>query len=119
MIRELGDWTVDSEAAPDFAPGDLVSHRRYGYRAVVVEVDPQCRASEAWYQKNATQPKRDQPWYHLLVDQSASITYAAQSSLEMDTQGTPVEHPLLALFFSGFQDGQHLRNNHPWPGDPG
>ena len=66
---------------PKFAPGDLVRHVRYHYRAVVVAHDPRCMAGEAWYQSNQTQPEKDQPWYHVLVHGSESITYPAESSL--------------------------------------
>ena len=27
---------------PAFTPGQMVKHKRYGYRGVIVEVDPQC-----------------------------------------------------------------------------
>jgi len=96
-----------------FAPGALVRHRRYGYRGVVVDVDRACRAPESWYQSNQTQPRRDQPWYHVLVHGSAATTYAAQTSLEADDTGEPVEHPLVAELFRGFGDGTYERNDVP------
>lgn len=51
-----------------FEPGQLVRHRRYGYRGVVVDRDEFCEADDEWYSKNQTQPDRDQPWYHVLVE---------------------------------------------------
>ena len=102
--------------APEFQPGDLVHHRRYGYRGVVVEVDETCRASETWYQSNRTQPNRNQPWYHVLVDRAHHTTYVAQSNLEPDPDGTPVQHPLVDHFFSEFTGGRHVRNDVAWPG---
>ena len=97
-----------------FAPGRLIRHRRYGYRGVVVSVDPECLADEAWYRSNRTQPDRNQPWYHVLVDGSAATTYAAASSLEPDGLLTPVRHPMVALYFDGFRNGAHVRNHRPW-----
>ena len=35
-----------------FQPGDLVRHRRYGYRGVVVARTDSCQADDAWYFKN-------------------------------------------------------------------
>lgn len=99
-----------------FAPGDLVRHVRYGYRGVVVAWDDGCRASEAWYQANATQPARDQPWYHVLVHGSDAVTYAAQTSLRRDPEPEPVLHPLVARFFSAYSAGRYVRNTTPWPG---
>lgn len=100
---------------PPFRPGTLVRHRRYGYRGVVVSRDPYCRADEQWYKKNQTQPSRDQSWYHVLVDGTESCTYAAAENLVADVSGLPVQHPLIDHFFSGFEDGAHVRNNRPWP----
>ncbi len=99
---------------PLFEPGQLVTHRRYGYRGVVVSVDIHCQANDNWYYSNQTQPKRDQPWYHVLVHNSTSCTYAAQSSLVADSSGEPIDHPLVEQFFSSFEKGYYLRNSRPW-----
>ena len=100
---------------PKFAPGDLVRHLRYHYRGVVVAHDPKCMAGETWYQSNQTQPDKDQPWYHVLVHGSESITYPAESSLESEESDEPIAHPLLNQFFSGFEEGRYQRNDAPWP----
>jgi len=99
---------------PRFAPGDLVYHKRYHYRGVIVAADPECRAGDAWYQKNQTKPHRNQPWYHVLVDGAAHTTYVAQSNLEPDALGEPVQHPLLEHFFSGFDGRRYERNDREW-----
>ena len=100
---------------PKFTPGDLVRHVRYQYRGVVVAHDPKCMADENWYRSNKTQPDRDQPWYHVLVHESGSITYPAESSLQFDESGEQMIHPLLDHFFNGFEKGRHTRNDVPWP----
>ena len=100
---------------PKYAPGDLVSHVRYHYRGVVVAHDPKCKADENWYQSNNTQPDKDQPWYHVLVHESGSVTYPAQSSLAPDESGEEIVHPLLDHFFNGFEKGRYKRNDVPWP----
>lgn len=101
---------------PVFEPGELVRHRRYGYRGVVVDRDETCQADDAWYYKNQTQPSREQPWYHVLVDGSLACTYAAAENLLPDDCGLPIDHPLVPHFFCGFEKGIYLRNNEPWPG---
>jgi len=102
------------ENGPKFAPGQLVRHVRYGYRAVVVAVDPYCHADEAWYQSNQTQPQRDQLWYHLLVHDTDATTYAAQGNLVLETCDDPIVHPLLVMFFDGFSNGHYERNDRAW-----
>jgi heat shock protein HspQ len=102
-------------SAPRFAPGDVVRHVRYGYRGVVVAVDAHCKAPDAWYQNNQTQPARGQPWYHVLVDGASHTTYPAEENLMPDASGEPVAHPLLKHFFSALAGGRYIRNARPWP----
>lgn len=105
----------DPASSYAFRTGQLVRHRRYGYRGVVVAADPECTADDAWYRANRTQPRRDQPWYTVLVDGGEQVTYAAQSSLMEDDSGSPISHPLLNRFFHAFRHGRYLRNDQPWP----
>ncbi|MCF7805000.1 MAG: heat shock protein HspQ [Candidatus Marinimicrobia bacterium] len=105
----------DGEIDPVFEIGQLVHHKRYGYRGVIVEFDPTCEADAAWYFSNQTQPKLEQPWYYVLVHDSQQVTYAAQTNLEPDNSGLPIKHPLVSKFFKDFRDGHYLRNDRPWP----
>ena len=102
------------EQLPKFLPGQLVKHKRYGYRGVIVSVDRHCKADPNWYMSNQSQPDRKQPWYHVLVDDSATVTYPAQENLIEDDSGLPVNHPLVEVFFSSFESGVYLRNETPW-----
>ena len=77
--------------------------------------DLNCLADQSWYQANQTQPDRDQPWYHVLVQDTDGTTYAAQDSLRVATDSQPIEHPLIGKFFSAFVDGRYIRNDRPWP----
>ncbi|MCZ6835376.1 MAG: heat shock protein HspQ [Planctomycetota bacterium] len=103
---------------PLFFPGQIIRHKRYGYVGVIVAVDSTCQAEEAWYQANQTQPQKNQPWYHVLVDGTNQTTYPAQSSLEADPDPNPapISHPYLELFFSDFLGDRYERNDRPWPG---
>jgi heat shock protein HspQ len=114
MIMIRRQEAHDGTSGPRFLPGELVRHRRYGYRGVVVEGDTQCQAPEGWYEANKTQPRRDQPWYHVLVDESASTTYAAEENLESDFSDAPITHPLLSYFFVSLEEGRYVRNERPW-----
>ncbi len=114
-INKNASFDQIPDTAPQFRPGKLVRHVRYGYRAVVVAVDGHCKADPEWYMSNKTQPPRSQPWYHLLVHACESCTYAAQSSLAEDFDLEPIRHPLLEYFFEGRGDGGYIRNHRPWP----
>ncbi len=89
-----------------FEPGQLIHHRRYDYRGVIVKVDDHCRAPNAWYKRNQTQPSREQPWYHVLVDQGQE-TYVAEENLELDTHEEMVQHPLVDQIFPVFMNGRY------------
>ncbi len=103
------DTTAPTMVEASFGPGQLVLHRRFGYRGVVFDVDPVFSLDDAWYDQNAvSRPPRDRPWYHVLVDGSESTTYVAERNLEPDPSGQPVRHPLLDRFFTGFRDGRHV-----------
>lgn len=115
MIQVYRSGGPEGGAGGRFRPGQLVVHRRYGYRGVVVDLDPGCAADEEWYQGNQTQPRRDQPWYHVLVHGSGHTTYAAEENLAPDPTREPVAHPLLATFFSAFTGDGYVRNDRPWP----
>jgi len=107
----------DDDAPTAFQPGQLVRHVRYGYRGVVVAYDESCEAPDEWYYANRTRPDRDQPWYHVLVHDSPSVTYAAQTSLAPDDSSDDVRHPLVTMFFDGRDAGRYHRNERPWPPD--
>jgi heat shock protein HspQ len=115
LRRELGDSRPDYRGSQAvFEPGQLVRHKAYGYRGEEVDSDPLCRADETWYKANRTQPERQQPWYHVLVDGSSVTTYAAQSNLGPDLHHREIKHPLIPLYFNAFSNGRYKRNDIPW-----
>lgn len=49
---------------PKFAIGQLVHHRLFDYRGVVVDIDATFSLSQAWYDQVAkSRPPKDAPWY--------------------------------------------------------
>jgi heat shock protein HspQ len=98
------------QQSPKFASGQVIHHKRFGYRGVIISVDDSFQGSEDWYQEVArSRPPRDRPWYHVLVDGSTQETYVAERHLELDDSEDPVEHPLVPMFFDEFRDGRYLR----------
>lgn len=99
-----------------YEPGALIRHRRYGYRGVVVSVDAECQADNEWYQKNQTQPDRNQSWHHVLVHETSTVTYAAGENLQPDDSTEEIQNPLVPHFFTAFDGVGYVRNSRPWPG---
>jgi heat shock protein HspQ len=94
-----------------FGVGHIVHHVRYGYRGVVVGYDTTCQADNDWYtfqiQGKGYKPTRQQPWYHVLVDDSTGQTYVAQQNLEPGDASQLINHPKVFHFFASFHDGRY------------
>jgi heat shock protein HspQ len=89
-----------------FGIGELIHHKLFNYRGVVVDVDPEFMGTDEWYeQATRTQPPKDQPWYHVLVHDSDGQTYVAERNLEADTTGAPINHPFIDSVFTEFRGG--------------
>ena len=94
-----------------FAVGELIHHRLFDYRGVIVDVDRDFQGTEEWYQNVArSRPPKDKPWYHVLVHGSDHSTYVAERNLEADASLEPIQHPELARFFSHFDNGRYRRS---------
>jgi heat shock protein HspQ len=99
-----------------FAIGDVVRHRIFDFRGVVFDVDPEFANSDEWYEAipEELRPSKDQPFYHLLAENSEStyVAYVSQQNLAPDDSDEPVEHPAIATMFEGLENGRYqLRPN--------
>jgi heat shock protein HspQ len=93
-----------------FSVGELVHHRLFGYRGVIVDVDQNFQGSEEWYEVVAkSRPPKNKPWYHVLVHESDHSTYVAEQNLETDDELEPIIHPMVEHFFSKFDHGRYRR----------
>ena len=100
---------------PLFNIGDIVKHRIYPFRGVIVDVDPEFSNTEEWYQSIPAEirPSREQPYYHLMAENTETFytAYVSQQNLVGDGENGPLEHPDLEEIFSGMDHGKyHLKN---------
>ena len=100
---------------PLFNIGDIVKHRIYPFRGVIVDVDPEFSNTEEWYQSIPAEirPSRQQPYYHLMAENTETFytAYVSQQNLVGDGENGPLEHPDLEEIFSGMDHGKYrLRN---------
>lgn len=92
-----------------FAVGQLVHHKKFDYRGVVIDVDPKFQGTEDWYEQMAkSRPPKDKPWYHVLVHEAGINTYVAERHLEPDPSDAPISHPALEHYFSEFRGGSYI-----------
>ena len=91
-----------------FSIGQIVHHQLFDYRGVIIDVDYKFLGSEEWYEEVArSRPPKDQPWYHVLVNDAIHQTYVAECNLESGIDNTSIHHPLLAHYFDGMKDGHY------------
>lgn len=96
-----------------FSPGELVVHKKYGYRGVIIEVDDGYDGTDDDHEQGSNEEhEKDQPWYRVLVDGSDYITYVAEVVLDSDPSLEPINHPQLTEVFHKFEDGKYLRQLH-------
>ena len=89
-----------------FTIGQIIHHLLFDYRGVIIDVDGTFQGSEEWYNKVAlSRPAKEQPWYHILVDQAPHMTYVAESNLRSSDSQEEISHPQLEEHFSGFENG--------------
>ena len=92
-----------------FGIGDVVRHKLFDFRGVIFDVDPVFTNSEEWYDSipEALRPSKEQPFYHLLAENSetAYIAYVSQQNLVADETDEPVEHPAIETMFERLEDG--------------
>ena len=89
-----------------FSIGQVVRHRVYPFRGVIIDVDPEFNSSEEWWQSipEEVRPRKDQPYYHLLAENEATAyeAYVSEQNLLIDDSGVPVNHPEVAEVFGEF-----------------
>jgi heat shock protein HspQ len=102
---------MNKTRAAKFQIGQVVKHRLFPFRGVVFDIDPIFNNTEEWYESIPAEvrPSKDQPFYHLLAENSESeyIAYVSEQNLLPDTSGEPVRHPQVAEIFKRDRQGNY------------
>lgn len=98
--------------------GQVIRHKIWGYRGVIVGWDPKCRAPADWIKQMHDKDKpewRDMPNYSILVDTrdrlTPQLTYVPEENFEIITN-MKIMHPGIDEYFEGFDGAQYLPR--PW-----
>lgn len=99
------ELSLQSSNAPKFDLGQLIAHREYGYRGVIVGYDASCQQSEEWMESmgvDSLPGGREQTFYHVLVDArdraGDQVTYVAEVNAirpNEDATSLPIRHRLV------------------------
>lgn len=96
--------------------GQVLRHRKHSFRGVVFDVDAIFANTDEWYEAipPESRPSKDQPFYHLLAENSENfyVAYVSEQNLVPDRSGEPVGHPDLPDLFGDFEDGRYPLHFH-------
>lgn len=99
-----------------FSIGQVVKHRIFPFRGVIFDVDPEFANTDEWYEAIPAdvRPRKDQPFYHLLAENSEAyyVAYVSEQNLRSDDAGGPVGHPQVNEIFDELEDGQYRPKQH-------
>ena len=113
--RALQGLVVSMMKTAKFSIGQVVRHRLFPFRGIIFDVDPQFANTDEWYEAIPAdvRPRKDQPFYHLLAENSETeyIAYVSEQNLLPDTSGKPVRHPQIAEVFDRDDDGGYKPRN--------
>lgn len=95
--------------AAKFAIGQVVRHRKYPFRGIVFDIDPEFANTEEWWLAipEDSRPRKDQPFYHLLAENAETeyVAYVSEQNLLLDESGDPLRHPKVRELFVRAEDG--------------
>jgi len=99
----------DLNQSAEYSLGQIIKHSKFDYRGVIFDVDAEYSSTSEWYDNVATsKPPKDQPWYHVMVDNSDITTYVAERHLQIADDCSVIQHPLIDVYFEDFIDGRYL-----------
>jgi heat shock protein HspQ len=102
---------VNTMKTAKFAIGQVVRHRLFPFRGIIFDVDPQFANTDEWYDSIPAdvRPRKDQPFYHLLAENSETeyIAYVSEQNLLEDQSDEPVRHPQIKEMFDKAPDGRY------------
>jgi heat shock protein HspQ len=86
-----------------FGIGQVVRHRKYPFRGVIYDVDPEFNNTEEWWNSIPAdvRPRKNQPFYHLYAENAETeyTAYVSEQNLLPDESGDPIRHPQVAASF--------------------
>ncbi len=86
-----------------FGIGQVVRHRKYPFRGVIYDVDPEFNNTDEWWNSIPAdvRPRKNQPFYHLYAENAETeyTAYVSEQNLLADESGDPIRHPQVAASF--------------------
>jgi heat shock protein HspQ len=101
-----------------FRIGDVVRHRKYPFRGVIFDVDPEFTNTEEWWLSipEDVRPRKDQPFYHLFAENAETeyVAYVSEQNLLPDDTSEPCRHPRINEMFRRDVAGRYRIKSQPY-----
>ena len=96
---------------PCFKIGQLIHHKLFDYRGVILKVDDYFKLTDRWYDNVAkSKPPKDKPWYSVLVHNHTHTTYVAERNLSPDDSEKEIIHPMVPIYFTTLKNGVYSKS---------
>ncbi|MCJ2015081.1 heat shock protein HspQ [Methylobacterium sp. J-076] len=100
-----------------FGIGAIVRHKIYPFRGIVFDVDPVFDNTEEWWLAipEEVRPRKDQPFYHLLAENSETeyVAYVSEQNLLPDESGEALRHTGIQEIFERDASGSYRMRDRP------
>lgn len=94
-----------------FGIGAIVRHKIYPFRGILFDVDPVFDNTEEWWLAipEEVRPRKDQPFYHLLAENSETeyVAYVSEQNLLPDNSGEALRHAGIKEIFERDASGTY------------
>eukprot|EP00658_Telonema_sp_P-2_P032681 TRINITY_DN2413_c0_g1_i3.p1 TRINITY_DN2413_c0_g1~~TRINITY_DN2413_c0_g1_i3.p1 ORF type:complete len:245 (-),score=64.71 TRINITY_DN2413_c0_g1_i3:307-1041(-) len=105
----------------DFNVGEVLEHPKYGWRAIVLGYETECRMDRSWVVENAHDEHDEDaigilysaPWYDILCDDGvlrygSQLTHErAREEFEFEPNASPGGPVMLDMLFDSYDEHQH------------
>ncbi|NDA47494.1 MAG: heat shock protein HspQ [Alphaproteobacteria bacterium] len=99
-----------------FAIGQVVKHRKFSFRGVIYDVDPEFANTDEWLMSIPAEvrPRKNQPFYHLYAENAETeyVAYVSEQNLLPDESGEPIRHTQVADRFDKTLSGAYRIKPH-------
>ena len=104
---------------PNYKIGQLIHHKLFDYRGVILKVDDCFQLTDTWYESVAkSEPPKDMPWYSVLVHNQTHTTYVAERNLSSDYSDNEIIHPMIPIYFTKLKNGVYSKSLNWIDGEP-
>ena len=104
---------------PCYKIGQLIHHKLFNYRGVILKVDDCFKLTENWYDNVAkSKPPKDKPWYSVLVHNQIHTTYVAERHLSSDDSDREIMNPMVPIYFTTLNNGIYSKTSNWVNGEP-